>query len=80
MITALLLLGCGQAPHLQYDYGRAFNESFATQATLDRQSAAKDGYALGGAEALITRENARKAATDTEGATPTVTATVESGK
>ncbi len=80
MISLLLLLACGQPAHLQYDYGRAYAEAFATQGTLDRQSAAKDGYAIGGAEALVTRENARKAATDTEKAAPTVTATVEAGK
>jgi hypothetical protein len=80
MTLALLLLGCGQATHLQYDYGRAFGESFATQATLDRASAANDGYAIGGAEALATRENARDAATDTEGGTPTVTASAEAGQ
>ncbi len=79
MITLLLGLGCGQPTHLQYDFGRAYGEATTTQATLDRQSAADDAYPIGGAEALITRENARKAATDKEVGVPTVTAKVESG-
>ncbi len=80
MTTLLLLLGCGQPAHLQYDFGRAYNESLAVQATRDRASAADDAYAIGGAEALATRANALKAATDAEKATPTVTATVGSSK
>jgi hypothetical protein len=80
MITLLTLIACGQPAHLQYDFSRAYVESFSSQATLDRQSAAADAYGIGGAEALVTRENARKAATDLEKALPTVTASAEAGK
>lgn len=80
MITLLLIVACGQPAHMQYDFGRSFNESLAVQATRDRASAAADAYGIGGAEALLTRENARKAATDIEKGTPTVTATVDSKK
>ncbi|MBM4364605.1 MAG: hypothetical protein FJ102_00205 [Deltaproteobacteria bacterium] len=76
MIALLTLFACGQPAHLQYDFGRSFNEATATQATLDRASAADDAYALAGKDALATREQVRKAATDTEKGTPTVTATV----
>ena len=80
MITLLFVLGCGQPTHMQYDFGRSYNESLTTQSTLDRASAVDDAYAIGGAEALITRENARKASNDVEKGVPTVTATVEPGK
>ena len=80
MITLFLAVGCGQPAHIQYDYGRAFNEAISTQATRDRASASDDAYAIGGAEALATRENARKAATDTEKGIPTITASVDTKK
>lgn len=80
MITLLFVVGCGQPTHMQYDFGRAYNESLTTQVTLDRASAVDDAYAIGGAEALITRENARKAATDKEVGVPTITAKVEAGQ
>ncbi len=76
MIAILTLLACGQPAHLQYDFGRSYTESIATQSTLDRASASSDAYALAGKDALATREQVRKAATDTEKGTPTVTATV----
>lgn len=79
MIT-LMLLACGQPAHMQYDFGRSFNESIAVQSTRDRASVATDAYGIGGAEALRTRENARKAATDTEKGIPTITASVETKK
>lgn len=79
MIT-LLLLACGQPAHLQYDFGRSFNEAIAVQSTRDRASVTEDAYGIGGAEALSTRENARKAATDAEKGVPTVTASVEASK
>ncbi len=76
MIAILTLLACGQPAHLQYDFGRSFTEATATQATLDRASASEDAYELAGKDALATREQVRKAATDAEKGTPTVTATV----
>ena len=76
----LLALGCGQPAHLQYDFGRAYAEALNTQGTLDRESAHNDAYPISGAEALLARENALKAATDLETGLPTVTATTESGK
>lgn len=76
MTALLLLLACGQPAHMQYDFGRSFNEALAQQATLDRASAASADYGLGGLDALKTRENARAAAGDKEKAVPTITATV----
>ena len=76
MLVSTLFLACGQPAHMQYDFGRSFNESVALQGTLDRASAANAAYPLGGAEALKVREATRSAATDKEKGTPTVTATV----
>lgn len=67
---------CGQPAHMQYDFGRSYNESVALQSTLDRATAADAAYKLGGAEALLVREATRSAATDKEKGNPTVTATV----
>ena len=71
-----MFFACGQPAHMQYDFGRSFNESVALQSTLDRASAADGAYPLGGAEALKVREATRSAATDKEKGNPTVTATV----
>ena len=77
MITVLLMLAaCGQPAHLQYDFGRSYNESVALQGTLDRASAVDGAYAIAGAEALKVREATRAAATDKEKGVPTVTASV----
>lgn len=76
MITLLVLLACGQPAHMQYDFGRSIHEAAAVQGTLDRASASGDDYTLAGIDALQSREQARKAATDAEKGTPTVTATV----
>ncbi len=76
MITLLGILACGQPTHIQYDFGRSYHEAAAVQGTLDRASAANADYELAGIDALASREQARKAATDAEKGTPTVTATV----
>ena len=76
MITLLAILACGQPAHMQYDFGRSYHEAASIQATLDRASAANADYELAGIDAMQSREQARKAATDTEKGTPTVTATV----
>lgn len=76
MMLTYLLFACGQPAHLQYDFGRAYTEATAVQATLDRASAVDGAYAIGGAEALKIREASRAAVVDKEKGNPTVTASV----
>jgi len=56
LITALF--GCSTPHHLQYDHGRAFQDTMAIQADRSRPSVAQATYALSGDEALALSENA----------------------
>lgn len=64
MMLLLLVLGCAQPLHMQYDYGRAYMAIAETQANLDRPSAADADYPMSGQEALDIRSNAEKATTE----------------
>lgn len=61
LIAAVGIAGCAQPLHLQYDFGRAYSDSLAVQANLDRPTAAEATYPLTGAEAMLIRENVVKA-------------------
>ncbi len=59
-LAALVLLlapGCVAPAHLQYDYGRAYQQSMQIQANLDRPSAAGATYPMSGAEAILIMGN-----------------------
>lgn len=64
MTLLLLVVGCAQPLHLQYDYGRAFEESMKLQMDRKRPSVAKSEYELSGTEGLKLRENVEKATTE----------------
>ena len=80
-ITTVLLAGvvaaslgaCKSPMHLSYDYGRAFNTSFASQADLTRPSVASSQHALAGYEATMIRLNSLQEAADKETATSELT-------
>ncbi len=67
LLAALLLLaGCAQPVHLQYDFGRASSAAFRTQADLGRASVANAQYPLSGEEGLALRQSVVKETTDEE--------------
>ncbi len=63
MTLLLLAVGCAQPLHLQYDYGRAFEESMSIQMDRKRPSVAKSEYELAGSEGLKLRANVETATT-----------------
>lgn len=60
------LPACVQPLHLQYDYGRAVEESARLQADRARPSAADAVYPLTGPEALLIIENVQKEDAETK--------------
>lgn len=79
MTRALLILalaavsGCVQPLHLQYDFGRAYTQTFRLQADLTRASAANQSYSLYGTEAAAIRLNVQAVTADAESDESTVT-------
>lgn len=54
-LLLVLITGCAQPTHLQYDFGRAYYTSLKVQADLARPSVAEAMYPLSGAEATEIR-------------------------
>lgn len=77
MMFLTLLLACAQPTHLQYDFGRAFNDTLRLQGDLTRASVADDAYTVEGSEALLLRENQRKAMAQKTTGTPQATDSVK---
>lgn len=59
----LFFLACGSPTHLQYDFGRSYNDTLQIQSNLARSSAVSEVYPLTGAEAVGIRAQAVTAAT-----------------
>lgn len=57
LLTLVLLPGCAQPLHLQYDYGRAFTQATEMQTDRARPSVAESAYELSGEEGLALRQN-----------------------
>lgn len=68
--VAALAMGCGYPRHLQYDYGRSFQQSLTQQADLTRPSAANGAYPLSGVDGLEMRARVQEVTTDAESAAP----------
>lgn len=66
LALALLMVGCGQPKHLQYDFGHSYTTSFRQQADLGRPGVAKAAYPLSGEEGLALRKSVVKETTDEE--------------
>lgn len=64
MTVLLLALGCAQPSHLQYDFGRAYEESMKIQMDRQRPSVAKSEYPLSGTEGIKLRENVETETTE----------------
>lgn len=64
MTLLLVVLGCAQPTHLQYDFGRAYMEAASLQANLDRPSVANAVYELSGTEGVQLRENVEASTTE----------------
>lgn len=77
MTLLLLFVGCAQPLHLQYDFGRATSDLARIQGDLTRPSVADDAYVVEGSEALLLRENQRKAMVQKITAMPTATKSVQ---
>lgn len=76
LLLPFVLAACGHPRQLQYDYGRSYEASLATQADLARPSAADAAYALSGVEGIALRTLATKSSTDEESANPEATKTI----
>ena len=74
LAVATVLAGCsGATPrHLQYDFGRAFTDSFIAHADLTRPSAANLDLPLTGLEAQAIRLRVSESACDGESGESTV--------
>lgn len=72
MLLPLVALGCAEPAHLQYDYGRAYTETFTQQADLTRASVADDDYPLYGIEGVKIRLLVQEATTTAQTATTTL--------
>lgn len=66
MTLLLLMVGCAQPVHLQYDHGRAYYTAAQVQADLARKSVEGAVYPLSGAEAEALRLRVQEATTDEE--------------
>lgn len=73
IMLSTALCACVQPTHLQYDFGRAYTETFRAQADLTRPSAANQSYSLYGPEAAAIRINVQAAATEEKTTESTVT-------
>jgi hypothetical protein len=56
LAAATLAGGCIRPNRLQYDYGRAYSESFAVQTDISRASVKDNVPALSGVEGLALRQ------------------------
>ena len=72
LLTAIAAFaaGCMYPHHLQYDHGRAIQQTMNTQADLGRPSAAGGAYPLSGTAGLALRERVEEVSTDAESAAP----------
>lgn len=68
------LTACGHPTHLQYDYGHSYEEAFAIQADLERESVEDAVYELNGVEGIEIRARAAESTTDQESGQSEVTA------
>lgn len=57
LLTLVLLPGCAQPRHLQYDFGRAYTQAADMQADLARPSVAESAFELSGEEGIALRQN-----------------------
>ena len=62
----LWLAACSHPKTLQYDFGNSYNDTFAMQADLERQTVDDQAYPLGGMEGLFIRYRAMEESTDKE--------------
>lgn len=69
MTLLLVLLGCAQPVHLQYDHGRTFYTMQQVQANVTRESVKDAVYPLSGFEAANIRLRSQEASTDVESGT-----------
>jgi hypothetical protein len=76
LFAGLALAGCGHPRQLQYDYGRAYEQALATQADLDRPTAADAAYELTGIEGIELRKRATETTTDAESGDPEAVKTI----
>ena len=63
VILSVLAAGCGYQAH-QYDHRRAYEEAFATQADLTRESVQGQEYELSGTEGVALRARVEEATTE----------------
>jgi hypothetical protein len=70
LILPFVLAACGHPRQLQYDFGRAYEASLATQSDLARPNAADAAYPLSGVEGIALRTLATESSTDQESANP----------
>lgn len=66
MLLLAVFSGCAQPLHLQYDHGRAFEQTLAMQADRTRPAAVDAAYPLSGAEADAMRRQVEVATGDEE--------------
>ena len=71
------LTACGHPQTLTYDYGRSFEEAFATQADLTRPSVQNLAYPLSGVEGIALRRLVEEETTDEESGRAETTAKTE---
>ncbi len=76
LLIGVFAAGCTHVDKLQYDHGRCYEDILAIQADRSRPSAIGTAYVLGGAEAILIRNQSEAAATDEESTTADSTATI----
>jgi hypothetical protein len=76
LLLPLAAVACGHPRQLQYDHGRSFQASLATQSDLDRPAAAESAYAITGVEGMELRARATESATDKESGDAEATAKI----
>lgn len=64
LLSFVLLLGCAQPLHLQYDFGRSYMQTTDAQADLARPSVAESIYVLSGEEGIALRQNVEEETTE----------------
>ena len=76
LLLPLAAVACGHPRQLQYDHGRSFQASLATQSDRDRPAAAESAYAITGVEGMELRARATESATDKESGDAEATAKI----
>lgn len=71
------IAGCQNPMNLGYDYGRAFNGGFQTQADLSRPAVAAAQYRMSGVEGTMIRLRVYEQTTDAETSDSELTTQVE---